>query len=568
MIIQKNIILVLTGILSLLSYEQAFSQATIKKEVEVVQPYKPEVADAKKLDLLPVINDSTTIKPAFQYNVTPVMINTEYQVSQINAAKMLNMPYSKLYNGYLLLGYGNYNTPDAELYLNTLRSRKYSAGARFDYQSSSGNLTLDNNASVFAGYSNASAEIFGKSFINDDFLLYADGEVKGNTVYDYGYNPLVDTLLQNNTIKQSYLYTGIKAGLQSFNSDSSRLRYNALIKYSYFQDRFNHTENNFYLVGNLSKIYNNKTLALDFSFDRLDHNKTLDSAQEVNSLFTLYPSVCFSNREYRLQLGFNVIIQHQLNLVTPWLFPMADFQFVVVKDVLIPFVGVYGKVYNHSYQDIAAENPYIKPNLLVYDSNDKQLSAFYGGIKGSLGSKASYILKFNYSQLENDYFFVNDYSSVLGNQFTVVYDNVNLFTYSADVSYDITTEWSFAAKVNFYEYQMTNQLYAWEKPKSDATFSLKYNLSNKILVNFDVLEMGKRYTTLYSNPELYQYYRPGYPNRVIPSTLDFNLGAEYRYTKILSFWIYFNNFTAAKYYMWNQYPAQRFNMMAGISYSL
>ena len=264
-----------------------------------------------------------------------------------------------------------------------------------------------------------------------------------------------------------------------------------------------------------------------------------------------------------LNLGLNITFEDQMNTVSLRLYPMADFQFVVVKNILLPFIGIYGKDINHSYQNIATENPFILPDLLVKNSNDRL--SLYGGIKGSLVSKVSYNLKFDYSQFTNQYFYVNDAATVLQNHFNVVYDNANQLTLTLDASYDFSTELSFAAKINIYQYQMSQQQYAWQKPKSDATFSAKYNLGNKILVNFDILELGKRYAKIYSRDFP---YIPDGNYKVMPSVLDFNLGAEYRYTKILSFWLHLNNFTASKYYVWNQYPSQRFNLMAGLSYSL
>lgn len=521
-----------------------------------MQPYRPVVPDAYKIEVLPTINDSTTIKPSFQYNVVPTMMSTEYQVSQINAAKMLNMPLSKLYNGYLNLGLGNYSTPLAELFLNTLRSKKYSAGARLDYQSSSGNVALDNNLSVFAGYSNASADLFGKVFLHDSYL-FAEGGVHGNTVYDYGYNTKHDTLLDKNNIRQNYDLANIRAGIQSFHNDSSRLGYHGETGYDYFHDRFNHEENHFNINTQFSQRFLKNLVGVKLFFDQLTHNKMLDSTGAVNTLFVCEPWIHIINEDYRLMLGVNATIDADMHMVHPRLYPIAEFQFNIVKNVLIPFLGISGQDYNHSYQSIASENPFIRPNLLVQNSNDQ--FTFYGGIKGSLGSKASYILKFDGSQIDHQYFYVNDSTTILQNQFTVVYDNVSQLNVNLDVNYDLSSEWSFTAKINYYKYSLSHLLYAWQKPASDAIFSAKYNLANKILINLDILELGKRYALQYKSLE---------PYKVIPGVLDFNLSAEYRYTKILSFWIHLNNFTASKYYAWNQYPTQRFNMMVGFGYSL
>jgi hypothetical protein len=49
---------------------------------------------------------------------------------------------------------------------------------------------------------------------------------------------------------------------------------------------------------------------------------------------------------------------------------------------------------------------------------------------------------------------------------------------------------------------------------------------------------------------------------------DFNLGIEYHYTKILSLFLQFKNLTASRYLIWNQYPAYRFQVMAGLTYAL
>ncbi|HQK70414.1 MAG TPA: hypothetical protein PL101_04790, partial [Bacteroidales bacterium] len=54
----------------------------------------------------------------------------------------------------------------------------------------------------------------------------------------------------------------------------------------------------------------------------------------------------------------------------------------------------------------------------------------------------------------------------------------------------------------------------------------------------------------------------------MPAHLNFNFSAEYRYTKILSFWLKFNNLSFTKYYEWAWYPSLRFICMAGFTYSL
>jgi hypothetical protein len=532
------------------------AQTPLKKEVEVVKPYEPVVSDANKINVLPKISDSVVIKPNIQYNITPIMVNTEYQVSAINAAKMMNMPISKLYKNYIKLGFGNYTSPLAELYVNSSRSKKHTAGIFLKHQSSAGKLKLENGDKVFAGYSETSGELFGRKFFKNSYL-YANGGARGNTVYDYGYYPKLDTALEKGDIRQNYFLANANAGIRSTNSDSTKLNYDIGLKYNFFQDRVKHGENNINIAAQLRQLFlTDKLFGINVNYNLLKRNEKLDSTGYANSLLVLDPWVGMSSPDYRLKGGLKFCFQTQNNTLKISFIPYGEFQFAAVKDVLIPFVGLNGQVNTHSYQDIAFENPYIHPGLLVKNSVTRDI---YGGLKGSLGAKASYILKVDFAKLKDQYFFVNDSLSTLRNTFTVVYDNGDKFNGYAEVNYDYSEHLSFAAKANYYKYTLEHQAYAWHKPDFDFTFSTIYNLRNKILINFDVLAVGNRYAKEYSVNQ---------KTKSLAGVVDFNLGVEYRYTKILSAWIRLYNFTAAKYYEWNQYPTQQFNVMVGFTYSL
>lgn len=550
---------ILIFLVLLISCSLAYSQTPIKKEVEVVKPYEPVVSDAHKISILPKINDTVTVRPNIQYNIVPTMMSTEYQVNPINAAKMLSMPVPKLYHSYLKLGFGNYTTPLAEVYVNSLRSKKYSAGFFFHHQSSSGKVKLDNSRKVDAGYSETTGELFGKKFLKSSYL-YGSGALSGNQVFRYGYKPTIDTVLEKGDIRQNYFLAKLNAGLRSTHSDSSKLSYDINFSYNFFRDRVNHNENNLDIIGKFSKRYESKMLGLNASYSLLKPNQLLDSAKKSNTLLELNPWVGLATSDYRLKLGVNIDFESERGAFNLHLYPDAEFQFVAVKDVIIPFLGLTGGVKTHSFRDIAYENPFIKPGLNVRNSNMKL--NFYGGLKGSLGNKASYVLKFDYSSLDNQYLFVNDTSNRLRNDFVVAYSPVDIFTEHAEVSYDVSDQISLGLQTNLYQYTPVNELHAWHKPSYDIGISAKYNLRNKILVDLTILGMGKRYAKEFETLD------PKPISKELPSTLDLNLGIEYRYTKILSIWLKFNNFTASKYYMWNQYPAQRFNLMAGFTYSL
>ena len=62
----------------------------------------------------------------------------------------------------------------------------------------------------------------------------------------------------------------------------------------------------------------------------------------------------------------------------------------------------------------------------------------------------------------------------------------------------------------------------------------------------------------------------GFVSEIIdmPVHFNLNLNAEYRYSKILSFWTRLDNISINRYYEWAYYPSQTFLFMLGFTYSL
>ena len=156
-------------------------------------------------------------------------------------------------------------------------------------------------------------------------------------------------------------------------------------------------------------------------------------------------------------------------------------------------------------------------------------------------------------------FFVNDFVSTdtMGNQFNVVYDDIKLVHYFGEISVSPSEELVFNVKANYREYEMTNEAKPWHKPSFDLAFTTRYNLRQKIVLKADILALGKRYVKPITTGDIDE----------LESAIDINIGAEYRYSKVLSGFIQLNNLLSDNYYEWNLYPTYSFNIMAGLTYS-
>ena len=155
----------------------------------------------------------------------------------------------------------------------------------------------------------------------------------------------------------------------------------------------------------------------------------------------------------------------------------------------------------------------------------------------------------------------------MGNYFLPITDsNVKLLNIHAEISGPLNDKISYSWMANLYDYN-TTQEFAWNKPDWDGKLGLKYNLRDKILAGMELTALGKRKGIFNGD---YLSKQAGYPSDIIPISAHFNLNlsAEYRYSKILSFWAKLNNISYNRYYEWAYYPSQGFNFMVGFIYSL
>ncbi len=145
------------------------------------------------------------------------------------------------------------------------------------------------------------------------------------------------------------------------------------------------------------------------------------------------------------------------------------------------------------------------------------------------------------------------------NQFNVVYDDVTLSNLYGELTVRPTDAWKVYLKGNYYSYvTQVNEDRPWNKPKFDISLQARYNLGDKILAEAGVFVIGSRY---YENFDLTSEEK-------LPLTFDLNLGLEYRYSTLLSFWARFNNLAAQTYYLYPNYPSFKFRVMLGFTYAL
>ena len=561
----------------------SFSQ-DLERQMTLVRPFEPSVSDAQKITRLPNLQDTFSIRPTFIYSIASHRIDTRFDITPVPPVRVQPLTQTKLYHGYMKLGFGTLPNISADVAINTLRNREYAAGALFGFNHADGEVKLDNDEKVIGKYSDISGKLFGKRFFRNNSILFGELGASGQTAYNYGYDTnAVDVngnppnLVDDSDLRKSYFFADANIGIRSSHFRADRLNYNVQLDYKFARNKLNenvlnnlasetkdiseriYSENAFTFSAQLDNNMFGGNLKLDqfqrsIDFDSLRNNFALD----------LNPWFMLDNDSVQLKVGMRVAVYKEGDKDTQYaIFPSIEFQFTLLKDIFIPFLGIDGYMQPNSYRSIVNENPFITPGLAVPMSKTKL--QIYAGLKGTITSKLGYYLRLDFINTDKEHFFVNDAEfSLHQNHFTVVTDDMNTFRFKGELYFNPVESIEFGLKANYFKYQLKRELHAWHKPDLTLDFLAKYNLNNKIIANLDVMHIGKRYARV---RDFSVTDGIAYNPEQLKSVLSFNVGAEYRYTKTFSLFLKLNNI-GSKYDRWNFYPTRRFSAMAGFTYSL
>jgi hypothetical protein len=589
MIMKRIIIGILILIIPFSILAQTGTNGTkIQREVTLYNPFKPTLQDATKKSYLPDMTDTSHVSPDFKYDITPRSFVPAYSISPIKAATLLSDPLPKLYKSYINAGFGNYATPLAEVSIASNRSKKGAIGIYAGHLSSNGKVRLDNDKKVFAGYMDNVATLFGKRFLKESTV---EGSIDFNqfTRYAYGYDTsMINYNPTKKDIRFNYLNTGGNIGLFSTNQDSSALSYDFRIKYDYFYQNSDMGQHNFELTGFGAKEYKNFYVGSGLDINIFKESAFLNA--NVRKIISVSPFISKRSTLWSFKIGMQVLVEtSQDNLLSiPTLednrdrlhiYPDMNFSFNIIPEYVNFFGALNGKLENNQPLKIIKENPLLLPSGILYNlpNTDHELIV-KAGLQGSTGTEGSYLISASYSVINNLILYKNNHVlmdtppvSESGNLFVPAVDNAELFNIHGEMETDVSDKLSVVMVGNYYNYTLTTNDFAWNKPAWDAKLNLNYNLRDKILAGVELTAIGERKAALLSYEPVIPFSGIYYSKESVfdmPSHFNLNLTAEYRYTKILSFWIKLNNISYNRYNEWLFYPTMRFMGMVGFSYSL
>ncbi|MDF1560840.1 MAG: hypothetical protein P1P83_11650 [Bacteroidales bacterium] len=537
----------------------------IRRSVTLYNPYKPTLQAAAKHTLLPSADDTSTVRVKFAYDFTPGSFVPEYEVSPIKSAVLSPDPLEELRKGYVSLGFGTYLSPFLEVSISNGRSAKGSVGLFTRSYASASRIELENDARVYGGFLDNQAILYGKKYFRRS-RLDMDIDFRQMTRYAYGYDPdVIGYDPDKKDIRSLYYDATARARYFTMEPDSNDINWDATVSYNIFMRESDGMQHNPSLQvrggTNMFGLYG----GVDLNYDLYLFAKGVDS--KARNLLALEPYITKGNDNWRFKFGlkanadlrenYDPLLGGETKLYMHF-YPDVSFTFRVIPQFLRFTAAVDGWLENNQARNTAYVNPWMMPGdtLFTLRSTDNQLR-INAGISGNMNVTATYALGVSFTMFRDMLLFMNDTIGV-GNYFLPVYDDGSLLKVHGEVKYPVGRQLTLSVAGNWYGYDMSGEEYAWHKPDWDGSLKAEYNLRNKIIASAAFSLTGVRHALVKAPRDIVKL--PGHPN--------LNLGAEYRYTPDISFWLRCNNISYNRYFEWNYYPSRNFMILGGFTYSL
>ncbi len=566
-----------------------FSFAQVKDEnigsevVNIVKPYTPTISDAFKVKETPLLDDEDNQqKEVIQYNIFSFPVASTFTPAKGKAAGVDKIEKEKLYNNYATLGFGNYPTINAELFITQNLSRSNYVGGMLRHLSSQGgikDLVLDDK------YANTSLDVtYGVR--ERDMSWNVDLGVK-NQIYNwYGlpnYSIFTESVVNSIDSKQTY-NTIVLGGKMSIKDGVFR---DASMQFKRFSDGFDSGENRFFIKPNFDFDVMNQKVKADFVVDyvggsferRID---VINSPFTYSSLnFGMSPSILYQKDDLSVQFGASIfysiykrdVIGESKDKKSIYIYPNIKASYKLVGDILVAYAGAEGGLEQNSYADFVDQNPFVSPTLFIAPT-DNQFD-IYIGLKGKLANSVAFNVRASNKNQANRALFLNNRFDVIstntegyayGNSFGVVYDDLNTLSIFGELKADFSKNVTFGINGNYNNYSTDSQAEAWNLPQLQVGTTVDFDINEKWYAGANVFFVGER-KDLITKQELI-FPLPSFVQETVTldSYFDLNAHIGYKYNARLTAFLKGNNLANQQYNRWANFPVQGIQVLLGANY--
>ena len=574
----NKIIILLVLFVVQISFAQVKKEETIGTEtVNVVKPYSPTISDAFKVKETPSLDDSgNQPKETIKYSILSVPVASTFTPSKGKAEGVEKSKREKLFNNYATLGFGNYGTLNAELFVNQdLGNNDYVAGMFRHHSSQGGIKDVDLNDEFYDTALNIAYGVNNRDMAWNIDLGYQ------NQVYNwYGLPAEFGATLAGQT--RDDLIRGINPN-HSYNTISlgGNIEFNEGIfskistKFTHFSDSFSSSENRFYVKPSFKVQVMDQSINTNIIVDHVsgsfEHNYARDNTSPLKyslTNFGIEPSFVILENDWTLELGAGLFygLDSENSGNKFYIYPKVNASYKLVGDLMIFYTGVNGGLEQNSYADFVNDNPFLSPTLNMRPTNNQY--TVFAGLKGKLANNINYNVTGSYlNEKDKALYKGNDYTEdfsnqnyAFGNSFGVVYDDVRTFRFYGELKADFSRNVSFGINGTFNSYKYDG-IEAWNLPSMKLSSNLDVNITKQWYAGLNVFYVGER-KDMQSNLDL----GTDPVITTLKSYFDANVHLGYKYNERLTCFLKLNNIGNQAYEKWLNYPVQGFQVLVGANY--
>ncbi len=561
-----------------------FGQDSIfRREVTVEREYVPVIKEAGKINLTPKLYEPQVEKLSPVYTEFYLPLPVETNIHPLQAIEF-SLQQEPLKNGYAKMGWGNYYNSLLDFAYPFIKKEDMYLDFTVHHLSTYGNKWhTTSDASLF----------FNKDFKNLDFFTGVNGSYERLKYYGNNFNldSIVDLKqLAGNYPSAIYLPTdkeqpifsyslkelselnrfntfwrgNIYGGVQS-KSNTSDIQYVGKLDYSFLNAGRGSKEHQILLSGKFQIPYNDNKLGLDADLLQLNYNsKVTDSTNIENSysVFIIHPYYDYHSDKFRARLGIQSAFSFEEKGFLH-LYPDIQAEWQPFPTWMAIYGGITGNYQVNSRSKILKENCFADAYLKVNDT--------FTPFEGYLGIKLKPAELFfvdafiDYQHINNQYFFINKEfisndmtepnNHLFINRFDVTYSKTDLLRSGLRLSYHLQDRFSCELKGVYNDWQVSDEPYAWNKPKWEADMNLHASLASNIHLSAKIFYQSGRYAKLEKKTIL------------MKSAFDVNMGISYNYSRFLTVFAKVNNFFNSSYQYFYGYDVQGTNFLLGVALS-
>jgi len=575
---QNKIIIAFLLLVFQVSFAQKKEENIGSEVVNVVKPYTAAISDAFKVQESPVLDDDGNAKKeTIKYSIFSFPVASTFAPSKGKAEVVDKAKQEHLYNNYATLGFGNYRTLNAELFVNQELNDNDYVGGMFRHLSSQGGISsveLDDrfyDSSIDLTYGSNYGDMSWNvdlGYKNQIYNWYGLPMNFGNTLTPSDRSNLVFGINPQHTFNTLSFGGKIDFNESIFNE--------ATMKFNRFTDALGSAENRFYIKPSLKFDVMDESIKTDITVDYVggsfENNYLKTNAQPIKYGYTNFgisPSFVMQKEDWTLNIGASIFysLDNENSNNQIYLYPQFNASYKVVGDLMIFYAGAEGKLEQNSYMDFANENLYVSPTLNITPS-DTQYDVF-AGLKGKIVNNVSYNIRGSYINDRNKALFrSNDYNEstanedyAYGNSFQVVYDDMTTLSFSGDLKANFSDDVTFGISGSFSSFSNDFEREAWNLPTVKVNSTIDFNITPKWFAGAAVFYVGER-----KDMQMNTAFAASSNPITLDSYFDVNAHLGYKYNSQLTGFVRANNITNNGYQQWLNYPVQSFQIVVGANY--